>query len=473
MNKQVLICLDSGHGGADPGAIANRIKEANIVFEVNNRLGKLLESNGVSVMYTRTAPEQRPSISERVRMANERGANYFFSTHVNAGGGTGSESFIFEGGDEARREVSRSFASVVLDRFCSDMGLRNRGVKPDTRTAVGSLGVLRNTHMPAQLFELAFIDGPKADVFVLKERCNEMAEVLAKGILTYLGVQNHATINSPISTPSDKPASKTVKSTGSINFDFFGRKAEVAGFIEDGTTWIQAMQALDAAKLNATWDSCRGMIVVKMPCDAVHRPNFVELPSIPSENTVTIEIFGRLMNIYGFSHNGITWVQARHLFESAGFEVSWDCVERVVIVEKRRDLAEEIVLLRELVYHEARGEDERGQRLIANVVLNRVSHLRRPNTIKDVIFESHVNSRGQTQYQFTPVASKGFGSAEHSDSIILAVDQALKGIDDSKGATHFHAISHLTQETWHEVAAGQGRLTTLFDHGNHRFYREE
>jgi len=75
--------------------------------------------------------------------------------------------------------------------------------------------------MPAQLFELAFIDEPKTDVFVLKERCNEMAEVLAKGILTHLGVQDHATINSPISSPSDKPAIHSSENT--VTIEIFGQ----------------------------------------------------------------------------------------------------------------------------------------------------------------------------------------------------------------------------------------------------------
>ena len=86
------------------------------------------------------------------------------------------------------------------------MGLRNRGVKPDTRTAVGSLGVLRHSRMPAQLFELPFIDGPAADIDALRNRRGEMAEVIARGILSYLGIQGQAVSPAPIQPPIACPA---------------------------------------------------------------------------------------------------------------------------------------------------------------------------------------------------------------------------------------------------------------------------
>ena len=87
------IFIDSGHGGNDPGAVGNGMREADIVLEVNtlaisSAIGAILERAGLQVMQSRTRADQRPSINDRWRMANEWGADYFFSLHANAGGGT-------------------------------------------------------------------------------------------------------------------------------------------------------------------------------------------------------------------------------------------------------------------------------------------------------------------------------------------------------------------------------------------------
>ena len=196
------------------------------------------------------------------------------------------------------------------------------------------------------------------------------------------------------------------------------------------------------------------------------------------ENTVRFDLWGRIVDINGYIRDGIAWIQARHAFEEAGFDVSWDCANRTVIIEERRDLAEEITAMFEIVHWEARGEDERGQRLVANVILNRVNSPRHANTIKDVIFANGINSQGKRVFQFTPAGLDTFGTAEHSERTITAVNQALSGVDDSQGATFFHAIRNtrgeliLTPDIWHERAVQEGTLVHLFDHGNHRFYKE-
>ena len=127
----------------------------------------------------------------------------------------------------------------------------------------------------------------------------------------------------------------------------------------------------------------------------------------------------------------------------------------------------EQTLLEQLVHLEARGEDFTGQKLVAQVVINRVLSPQFPNTVSEVIHQSNVNSQGTITAQFTPTTRRDFGQAIPSETTKEAVRQALYGIgeDMSRGALFFHAISHLTPDTWHERA-----LTALFDHGNHRFY---
>ena len=179
------IFIDAGHGGHDPGAVGNGMRESDIALEVSNALSGLLKSAGVETILSRTS-DRAVTINERWQAANAQRADYFISIHVNAGGGTGAETFI-----AATKPQDREFASVVNDTYAEAMGLRNRGVKLDSTTRHGSLGVLRHTTMPAILVELAFIDSPPGnpDVNILRDRRQEMAEALAAGVFRFLGIE--------------------------------------------------------------------------------------------------------------------------------------------------------------------------------------------------------------------------------------------------------------------------------------------
>ena len=48
------IVLDAGHGGTDPGAIYKERKEKDDNLALTLAVGKILEDNGVDVVYTRT-----------------------------------------------------------------------------------------------------------------------------------------------------------------------------------------------------------------------------------------------------------------------------------------------------------------------------------------------------------------------------------------------------------------------------------
>ena len=48
------IVLDAGHGGTDPGAVYNGRNEKDDNLALAQAVGKILEDNGVDVVYTRT-----------------------------------------------------------------------------------------------------------------------------------------------------------------------------------------------------------------------------------------------------------------------------------------------------------------------------------------------------------------------------------------------------------------------------------
>ncbi|GAU08724.1 N-acetylmuramoyl-L-alanine amidase [Desulfoplanes formicivorans] len=81
--KIKTIMVDPGHGGKDPGAVANKIREKDINLKMAKILGKKLEKKGFKVLYTRTTDVFVP-LEERTAMANARDADLFISVHCNA-----------------------------------------------------------------------------------------------------------------------------------------------------------------------------------------------------------------------------------------------------------------------------------------------------------------------------------------------------------------------------------------------------
>ena len=77
------IMIDAGHGGKDPGANANQIREKDYVLKVATMVGEMLKQRGFTVLYTRRDDTFVP-LEERTAMANVRKADMFLSFHINA-----------------------------------------------------------------------------------------------------------------------------------------------------------------------------------------------------------------------------------------------------------------------------------------------------------------------------------------------------------------------------------------------------
>ncbi|WP_462324697.1 N-acetylmuramoyl-L-alanine amidase [Desulfoplanes sp.] len=81
--KIKTIMIDPGHGGRDPGAVANKILEKDVNLKMAKILGKKLTRKGFKVLYTRTKDVFIP-LEERTAMANAKDADLFISIHCNA-----------------------------------------------------------------------------------------------------------------------------------------------------------------------------------------------------------------------------------------------------------------------------------------------------------------------------------------------------------------------------------------------------
>lgn len=158
----VKIFIDPGHGGHDPGATANGLREKDINLKIALKMKSLLSGyEGVQVKLSRET-DKFVSLSQRAKMANEWGADYFVSIHVNAGGGTGFESYIYNGKYSGKQETHRKRSIIHAEVMRQLADVRDRGMKE------ANFQVLRETKMAAILTENLFVDH-KDDAAKLKQ----------------------------------------------------------------------------------------------------------------------------------------------------------------------------------------------------------------------------------------------------------------------------------------------------------------
>jgi len=216
-NGKFRIVLDAGHGGWDLGTVGRQgLLEKDLVLDVTERLGKLLQARlGSEVLLTRTSDDYLP-LDQRADMANEAQADLFVSVHANyssSAAARGVETYytnlfsapgsrevekhddgtfakpmpvsLSAGGLHEKIEESRRLAASVQRSLyatlaASSPDIRNRGIKDS------AFAVLTGTTMPAILTEISFVSSP-ADERNLQSATyrQQIAEALYKGIAGY------------------------------------------------------------------------------------------------------------------------------------------------------------------------------------------------------------------------------------------------------------------------------------------------
>jgi N-acetylmuramoyl-L-alanine amidase len=81
--RKYLVVIDAGHGGHDPGAIGNNLREKNINLLAATELAASLKALGADVKLTR-ADDRYLKLAERTEIANNTDADVFISLHCNA-----------------------------------------------------------------------------------------------------------------------------------------------------------------------------------------------------------------------------------------------------------------------------------------------------------------------------------------------------------------------------------------------------
>jgi N-acetylmuramoyl-L-alanine amidase len=177
--KGKRIVLDGGHGGKDPGAVANGLQEKEINLDVSLRVKKLLETAGVEVIMTRTN-DTFLELAKRVEIANIHKADAFVSIHANAAANVnvnGTETFWNSTHSSAE---SKKLAQHIQAQLLQKLGTNDRGVKE------ANFHVIRNATMPSVLVELGFMTNKKeATQLASNDFRQKSAEAIFQGIMEF------------------------------------------------------------------------------------------------------------------------------------------------------------------------------------------------------------------------------------------------------------------------------------------------
>lgn len=245
--QKFVVVIDAGHGGKDPGAQDNGVKEKDVNLGVALKLGEFLKKNlkDVKVIYTRDKDEYL-TLQERAEKANKANANLFISLHVNSADAANprrislagssvhvlgqskdrknadvvkrensviklekgyaenyqgfdpdsDESYIiFEMIQKRQQERSLDLAQEIQKQLKTVAGRRTRGVTQEP------FWVLWATSMPAVLVEMDFICNPNSAKYLASETGqNRIAKALFNSIRTYY-TQELALAREPKATP--------------------------------------------------------------------------------------------------------------------------------------------------------------------------------------------------------------------------------------------------------------------------------
>jgi len=221
----LIVALDAGHGGEDPGAVGkrHRTREKNITLSVARRLKKLLESHVNCKVYLTRRGDYFVPLAKRVKKARQAHADLFVSLHADAWitpRAKGASVFVLseKGASStaarwlAKRENNadligginvdtrdRNLAKTLLDlsqtaaktdslKLASAVlsNLSNIGHLHSRRVEQAGFAVLKAPDIPSVLVEMAFISNPREEALLRTSAYQrKVAQAVSKGVLRY------------------------------------------------------------------------------------------------------------------------------------------------------------------------------------------------------------------------------------------------------------------------------------------------
>ena len=182
MNKRIVISVGHGRnakGGYDSGAVSKdgRYHEFRIARDIAKLVSDRLGCDLINYAGDR-------SLTQRIKDVNAGGYDFAAEIHLNAGGGTGTETYYYHGSPTGRRA-----ADEICRGISENLGVRNRGAKVKLNAkGTDYFGFIRQTKPCAVLIETVFIDCARDLKNITgEEGKRKCAAAIAEGIEKALG----------------------------------------------------------------------------------------------------------------------------------------------------------------------------------------------------------------------------------------------------------------------------------------------
>lgn len=182
---QVVIVVDPGHGGEDPGKVGiNDVLEKDLNLQIAKKVKKLLEEAGIKIVMTRTndkVPDaKKEDLNQRVQLINETKPTLALCIHQNSYPDAkikGAQVFYHTITPEAE-----DVASIVQEQLRTVDPTNTRQIKEND-----TYFMLKNTQVPTIIVECGFLTNPdEAAKLTQEDYQDKLAQAICEGVVKWL-----------------------------------------------------------------------------------------------------------------------------------------------------------------------------------------------------------------------------------------------------------------------------------------------
>ncbi|MCP1064651.1 N-acetylmuramoyl-L-alanine amidase AmiB [Serratia symbiotica] len=303
---RVVVAIDAGHGGQDPGAISpNGLKEKNVTIAVARRLQALLNDDPQFKPVLTRNGDYFISVMGRSDVARKQGANMLVSIHADAApnrSANGASVWVLSNrransemagwleqhekqsellggaGDMlANSQADPYLSQAVLDlqfghsqRVGYDVALKmlrllqRVGSLHKRRPEHASLGVLRSPDIPSLLVETGFVSNSKEERLLGSSAYQDkIAGAIYNGLRDYFLAHPLQADPKIESRPLDNVASTSSRVGGKTQIHMVKRSETLSGIADSYGTTLAVLRELNKLKKDGLWVGQR----LKLPAD--------------------------------------------------------------------------------------------------------------------------------------------------------------------------------------------------------------
>lgn len=174
------ICISVGHGKNekgkyDPGALSTDLtkQEFKLAKEISKYAAEYIGCDLINY-------KGDMSLTQRIRYINLHNYSFVAEIHLNAGGGTGTETFYYHGSPTGKR-----VGTEVCKAISETLGIKNRGIKVKMNSqGQDYFGFIRQTRPCAILIEVCFIDSENDLSRLLRgDNIKKVGQAIGKALL--------------------------------------------------------------------------------------------------------------------------------------------------------------------------------------------------------------------------------------------------------------------------------------------------